>query len=66
MCSKFYLLVGYLCFPKASETLEYDEIVCVLLKHLKPALNSICKSVKFQKHFQLENEPIQDFAARVN
>lgn len=58
MGSTLYNLLSYLSFPKALESLKYDEIVDLLLKHLNQAANKICEKRKFRKRFQLENELI--------
>lgn len=51
---KLYKLLSDLWFSKASETLKYDVIVGILLKHLISAPNKTCERIKFQKCLQLK------------
>lgn len=43
----------------------YGGIVELLLKHLSPTRNKICKSIEFREWFQLKKESIQDCFSRL-
>lgn len=58
-------LLCNLRFFKAPETKEHNEILGIQIKHLRGIPNKISKQVKFHQCFQLENETIQDFCARL-